>query len=209
MTAENLAPACDALARRDRELGAVLSRWGYPPLWNRRGGFAALVLMILEQQVSLDSARAVFRRLEAAAGGRVAPQNVLALGVDGLRGAGLTRQKAGYCHALAERVAGGELSFTKIARVGEDRARELLRGIRGVGEWTADVYLLFVLRRPDVWPPRDIALMRSIAEVYGLDPMPDDAACLARAERWRPWRSVAARILWHAYLSRRNRAAAF
>ena len=205
VTQDNLARACDALARRDGRLGGIVADWGYPPLWSRGGGFATLVTMILEQQVSLESARAIFRRLERASGG-VTPRNVMRIGVEGLRGAGLTRPKARYCHGLAERVAGGEVRFARIARAADERARELLLDIDGVGEWTANVYLLFVLGRPDVWPPRDLALMKSIAEVYGLDETPRNEACLARAERWRPWRSVAARMLWHAYLCRRGRA---
>ena len=207
VTRDNLPRVCDALTRRDRKLGGIVSSWGYPPLWNRKGGFATLVLMILEQQVSLDSARAVFRRLDESSGG-VTPENVMRMGVDGLRRAGLTRQKAGYCHTLATRVVGGEVDFRRIAGADEGRARELLRNIKGVGDWTANVYLLFVLRRPDIWPVRDVALMRSIAEVYGLAETPRDEACLARAERWRPWRSVAARMLWHAYLCRRGRTVA-
>ncbi len=201
--------ACDELARREPALAAALERHGYPPLWRRRGGFATLVTIILEQQVSLDSARALYRRLEQRLGTVDAPA-VRALGEAGLRGLGLTRQKAAYCARLAARVEDGRTSFHRIARADDAAARSALLAIDGVGPWTADVYLLFVAGRPDIWPPGDVALIRSVEEVFGIDAGDGglrmrDAACQALAERWRPWRSVAARLLWHAYLERRGR----
>lgn len=202
---ERLRVACDELCRRDPAFAASLGTYGYPPLWSRAAGFATLVLIILEQQVSLESARAVYRRLESGCG-RVTPESVSALGQAGLRASGLTRQKAAYCLDLAERVMRGETSFRRIARADDADAHAMLVDIRGIGSWTANVYLLFVLRRPDVWPPNDIALMKSISEVHALDTVPDNDTSQTMAEAWRPFRAAAARMLWHAYLCRRGRA---
>lgn len=201
----DLVSAGNELAQREASFSEILLRHGHPPLMSRAPGLASLVRIILEQQVSLEAARTLYRRLEAAAGG-ILVENLLALGVEGLRAAGLTGQKARYCHELAARVRDGRTSFHRIARADDAVARALLREIPGVGPWSADVYLLFVARRPDIWPPGDLALRRSIAETFELDETPDDRRCLAMAEEWRPWRSVAARLLWHAYLSRRGRS---
>lgn len=196
--------ACDRLAAREPVFARALVAHGYPPLWPRPPGFATLVKIILEQQVSLASARSVYERLEALTGG-VSSASILRLGPQALRDAGLTRQKARYCHELAVRVADGRTSFARIARAADDEARGMLLEITGIGEWSANVYLLFVARRPDIWPPGDVALMRSVAELFGLAGVPANAECVSLADCWRPWRSAAARILWHSYLSRRGR----
>lgn len=194
--------ACDRLAVRDAPFATVLEAHGYPPLWARPPGFATLVSIIAAQQVSLESAGSVLARLERLAG-TLAPGALAALTDDDLRGAGLTRQKARYCRELANRVLDGRTSFRRIGRAGEDDARAMLLEVPGIGPWSADVYLLFAAGKPDIWPRGDVALVRSAAEVFG-EPL-DEPACAARAEQWRPWRSAAARLLWHAYLSRRGR----
>ncbi len=201
---ERLRTACNELASLEPALRQTLDRFGYPPLWSRRSGFGTLVLIILEQQVSLASARAVFNRLEMFAGD-ITPNAILQFSAEQLRQAGLTRQKATYCHGLASRVVSGETSFPKIARAGDENARNMLCEINGVGAWSADVYLLFALRRPDIWPSGDLALIKSVAEICGFDKTPDSETCNRMAEHWRPWRSAAARLLWHAYVSRRGR----
>lgn len=200
----DLISAGNELAQREASFSEILLRHGHPPLMRRPPGLASLVRIILEQQVSLEAARTLYRRLEVAAGGMLV-ENLLALGVEGLRAAGLTGQKARYCHELASRIRDGRTSFHRIARANDAAARAMLCEIPGVGPWSADVYLLFVGRRPDIWPPGDLALKRSIAETFELDVIPDDGRCQTMAEDWRPWRSVAARLLWHAYLSRRGR----
>ncbi len=201
-----LRAACDALAARQAPLQDLLQRFGYPPLWRRPAGFATLVRIVLEQQVSLASAEAVFRRLQAACG-RVEPGRLTALGDAGLRGLGFTRQKAGYCLDLARRVEAGGFSFPAVARRDDAEARAMLLDLRGIGPWSADVYLLFALRRADIWPPGDVALARSVAETFDLADTPGDAELSRRAGAWTPWRSAAARLFWHAYLSRRGRRA--
>ncbi len=201
-----LGAACDELAARQPPLAELLERHGYPPLWRRPTGFVTLVRIILEQQVSLASAGAVFTRLEAACGA-LEPGAVIGLGEAGLRAAGLTRQKAGYTLDLSRRVVDDGFSFRRLARLDGAAARAELLALRGIGPWSADVYLLFALRRADIWPPGDVALARSVMETLGLDRPPPGDVLQEYAEAWRPWRSAAARLLWHAYLCRRGRSA--
>ncbi len=196
--------ATAALAAQDAALAGVVERFGPPPLWPRQPGFATLVRMILEQQVSLDSARAVYRRLRAHAGG-VSAARVVELGAQGLREVGFTRQKAGYCHDLALDIVAGKVSLGRIASASEEEGRAALLAIRGIGPWTADVYRIFALRHADVWPHGDVALADAVHQVKGLRARPDQDRLTKMARQWAPWRSVAARILWHHYLSSRGR----
>ena len=198
-----LIAAVRTLTRRDPALRRLVRRDGPPPLWARPAAFATLLRIILEQQVSLASARATFARLEAAAG-VVSPQAVLAMGVDVLRGVGFTRQKAGYGCALAQDIVRGALNLSRLARTSDEAAREALMRVRGVGRWTADIYLLMALRRPDVWPAGDLALHHALMRAKQLPSLPSTAQAADLATVWAPWRSVAARILWHAYLSERE-----
>ena len=170
-------------------------------MFGRRPGFACLVRIILEQQVSLAAARTMFRRLDAHLGG-ISPHNVVRLGAAGLRQFGLTRQKAAYVSGAAERVLDGRLDFPTIARAGDAQARAMLLGVPGVGPWTVDIYFLMALRRPDVWPQGDLALAVAMREVRGMRRLPDRDQQQRIATRWAPWRSVAARILWMHYLAR-------
>ena len=191
------------LAARDPDLAAVRRSFGVPPLWARRPGFSALVRIILEQQVSLASARAAFERLRGAVD-RLTPRAFLELDAATLRRVGFSRQKAGYCRALAEEIVGGRLRLADLARMDDESAHERLTRLPGVGRWTADIYLLMALGRPDVWPRGDLALARAAQRVKGLPRRPDDDELAAMAEAWRPWRAAAARLLWHDYLSRRR-----
>lgn len=192
------------LAARDPALGRVVETWGVPPRWKRRQGFATLVLLILEQQVSLASAEATFARLEAHAGA-IEPGAILALGEESLKSAGLSRQKARYVHGLAEAAAAGAVDFRKLGRADDDAVRAALLPLKGIGAWTVDIYLLSALQRPDVWPARDLALQEAARALKGLEERPGEAAMQEIGEAWRPWRSVAARILWHHYLNTRRR----
>lgn len=201
----SLAAAVDGLAARDPAIAAAVGRFGAPPLWPRPAGFETLVRLILEQQVSLDSGAAAFRRLEAAAGS-VTPAAVVATGDERLRAAGLTRQKSRYLLALAERVLDGRLDLAALDGLDDEAARGRLTEVPGIGAWTADCYLVFALRRPDAWPVGDIALQAAARELLGLAARPTATELETIGERWRPWRAIAARILWHAYLSARGRA---
>jgi len=197
---ETLAIAAGELASSDPDLAGILARHGPPPLWAREPGFATLVAIILEQQVSLRSGAAAFARLERAAGGNE-PARVAALGEERAREAGLTRQKARYVVGLADWVVDGRLDPDDLAAASDDDVRARLVEVPGIGRWTADIYLLMALGRPDVWPDGDLALAGAMRRAKGLDALPDAAEQRAVAEAWRPWRAVAARILWQAYLA--------
>ena len=200
LTAASLQLGVAELSARDPHLGAVVKRFGTPPLWVRRPGYATLVRIILEQQVSLASAAAAYQRLREAAGG-VTPEAVLATGPARLRRAGLTRQKAAYCHAIARSIVDGTLELRRIGRMADAEARSVLIAAPGVGPWTADIYLLMALRRPDVWPHGDLALAKAVMQVKNLRKIPSYAKLTQMAAQWSPWRAVAARIAWHYYLS--------
>jgi DNA-3-methyladenine glycosylase II len=193
------------LAARDADLAAIVERHGPPPLWDREPGFATLLHIVLEQQVSLASAQAAFDRLIAATH-PLTPERFLALTDAQLLGIGFSRQKARYGRALAAAVADGSLDLSALEAVPDDEVVAALQALPGIGPWTSTVYLLMVLRRPDVWPVGDIALQESARIVKGLDRRPDPVALTAIGEPWRPWRSVAARLLWHDYLARRGRS---
>jgi DNA-3-methyladenine glycosylase II len=190
------------LAVRDRDLARIVDTHGVPPMWGRPTGFATLVWIILEQQVSIAAARTMFRRLGTQLGGCVTPQAVAQRGVDGLRSFGLTRQKARYCHELAMRVIEGSLDLSTLGRLPEEEARRVLLAVTGIGHWSVDIYFLMALRRPDVWPRGDLALAVALREVKRLRAVPTHERQHAIAMRWAPWRSVAARILWTHYLAR-------
>jgi DNA-3-methyladenine glycosylase II len=203
LTHESLAAGVRALARRDPDFAALYRRNGLPPMWARRPGFPTLVHIVLEQQVSIVAARSLFRRVSAALGG-MTPERVLERGATGLHSLGLTRQKASYCEALAAAVLGGSLSLAGIARADDTEGRAALLALRGIGPWSADIYYLMALRRPDVWPVGDLALAIALQEVKRLRRRPDTERQLAISAVWAPWRSVAARLLWHHYLSTRR-----
>ena len=168
-------------------------------MWGRPTGFATLVQIILEQQVSLASGRAGFQRLAALTGSPTADRIATLTPAD-LRRAGLTRQKAEYIHRLAVATARGEFDPATLRRLGDDEARAALVSLKGIGPWSADVYLLMALRRADAWPAGDLALQIAAMEVMRLRELPTAKDLERIGERWRPWRAVAARILWAHYL---------
>lgn len=184
----------------DPDLAGIVERHGPPPLWARKPGFETLVRIILEQQVSLASAEAARQRLVGAAGA-IEPAAIVGAGDEGLRAAGLTRQKSRYLLGLAGDVLEGRLDLDAIAAADDDAARVGLTSLLGIGRWTADIYLLMALGRPDVWPTGDLALAAAMRRAKGLATLPTGAEQSLIAEPWRPWRAVAARLLWHAYLA--------
>jgi DNA-3-methyladenine glycosylase II len=188
------------LAAVDQDLAGIAERHGVPPLWAREQGFETLVRIILEQQVSLASAEAARLRLVGAAGA-VETGAIVAAGEDALRAAGLTRQKAHYVVALARDVLDERLDLDAIAAADDTEARARLTSQLGIGQWTADIYMLMALGRPDVWPTGDLALAGAMRRAKALDASPTGAEQEVIAEAWRPWRAVAARLLWHAYLA--------
>jgi DNA-3-methyladenine glycosylase II len=190
----------DRLVARDTDLAGVVARHGPPPLWAREPGFATLVHIILEQQVSLRSAEAAMGRLVAAAG-EVSAAAIVAAGPEQLIPAGLTRQKTRYLLGLSQGVLDGRLDLDALASADDQTARHHLLGFAGIGPWTADIYLLMALGRPDIWPVGDLALATAMRRVKRLATVPRSDDQLGMAEKWRPLRAVAARILWHSYLA--------
>ena len=203
LTRASLVPAVESLARRDRGLARIVERHGPPPLWARPAGFGTLTRIVLEQQVSLAAAATLHRRVAGTLPGGWTPDAVLAVGTDGLRARGLTRQKASYVSALAARLATGELRLRALARAPDAVVAEELTRVPGIGPWSASIYLLMALRRPDVWPPGDLALHKALAQLRSLRRTPSSGEAVQLAARWAPLRAVAARILWHGYLSDR------
>lgn len=191
------------LADRDEHLAAVVKTYGQPPLWVREPGFPTLVYIILEQQVSLASARAAFARLKAAAD-PLTPSRFLKLSDSELLRIGFSRQKTLYTRLLAESLARRYFNLRDLHQLHDDCARKMLVTFKGIGRWTADIYLLSALRRPDVWPTGDLALATAVQEVKGLRRRPSPEKLETLSVPWKPWRAVAARLFWHAYLSRRG-----
>jgi DNA-3-methyladenine glycosylase II len=204
LTPEGLLAAVAELAARDTDLAGIVARHGPPPLWDRKPGFPTLLHIVLEQQVSLASARAAFYRLQAAAD-PLTPASFLRLTDAELLAIGFSRQKARYGRALAKAIGTGALDLDGLTGLDDDAVDRALQAIPGIGPWTSTIYLLMVLGRPDVWPAGDMALAAAVGEVKGLDHRPDAAEMTELGAVWRPWRSVAARLFWHDYLARRGR----
>ena len=203
LSLELLHEAVDQLVAEDQPLRRVFERFGYPPLWARASGFATLIHIILEQQVSLASARAAMDRLIAALG-EVTPGNFLTLDDAALRAIGFSRQKTRYGRELAQAILSGSLDIDGLARLADESVSAELIKIKGIGAWTANIYLLMVLRRPDIWPRGDRALAVGVKEVLELDKVPSYPDLDNIAQRWQPYRSVAARLIWHHYLNTRR-----
>jgi DNA-3-methyladenine glycosylase II len=182
-------------------LARIHSTYGDPPLWRRATGFTTLVHIILEQQVSLKSAKSMLVRLQGVIE-PFEPQRFLELGDAHLRSLGVTRQKSAYLIDLSTSIVNGQLSFTNLARMSDDEARLALTRIKGIGLWSADVYLLMAMRRADIWPAGDLALAVAMKELKGLAARPGPIELEQWAEQWRPLRAVAARMLWQYYLGK-------
>ena len=197
--------AVDLLVSEEAVFAAVIDEHGAPPFWSRPAGFGTLVWLIMEQQVSLESGAAMYRRLHGLLG-TITPETVAASTESALRGIGVTRQKTAYLLELGRSVAGGDLDLDDLASMPLSEARDALLGVRGIGPWTADVYLLSALRFPDVFPLGDRALQVGAGEVLGMLAVPDRDELELLSLPWRPIRAVAARIIWHAYLGKRGRA---
>jgi DNA-3-methyladenine glycosylase II len=195
------------LAVRDSDLARVVETYGAPPLWVREPGFPSLVYIILEQQVSLASARAAFQRLRVAAN-PLSPERFLTLSDRQLKEIGFSRQKTLYIRLLAESLVKKYLDLNDLHDLSDEAARKLLIALKGIGIWTADIYLLSALRRPDVWPIGDLALAVAVQEVKRLRSRPSPERLEKISQPWRPHRATAARLFWHAYLSKRGQNSA-
>ena len=200
---ENFHRLCNEVAHRDTSLQSVLDTYGYPPMWTRSNTFATLIHIILEQQVSLASAKAAFNKLKQKIG-RITPEKLLSLSDEEMRSCYFSRQKTIYARALAESLLSGKIRLKDCTNHHDDHVRLQLRQVKGVGDWTIDVYLLFALQRTDVFPIGDLAMIKALKEIKQLDKSVGKESLLKIADNWRPYRSVATMILWHHYLSIRN-----
>jgi DNA-3-methyladenine glycosylase II len=201
LTKETLATAAQALAARDRRFRLIHQTHGTPPMWGRRPGFTTLLRIVLEQQVSLISARSMYERLRA----NIDPfdtATILERGELYLRSLGMTRQKAHYAIQVAQAFTNGNLK--SLSQLSDGEAHATLTQIKGVGPWSANIYLLMALRRPDVWPDGDIALATAVKKLHKLEHRLSFVELARMAEAWRPYRSVAARMLWQYYLAERD-----
>lgn len=199
---ENFAGLCDALAKKDPHIKQILEAYGYPPVWTREPVFETLVHIILEQQVSLASAKAALLKLKEKIG-TVTPEKLLSLTDDELKACYFSRQKTAYTRGLARAIVSGELSIPALTQLPDEEVRAKLTRIKGIGNWTVDVFLMMVLHRTDLFPTGDIALMNSVRHVKEL-PHYSKEEILGLAEAWRPHRTVAAFVFWHAYIKRKN-----
>lgn len=197
---ETLAYGVDFLCGQDPGLAEINRTCGSPPLWEREADFATLIRIILEQQVSLASAKAAFQRLLSIVN-PLKPEAFLQLDDNTLKTAGFSRQKMGYGRNLARAIAEGGLDIATLGGLDDIAARSQLTKIKGIGQWTADIFLLMALRRPDVWPKGDLALAVALQHVKKLDSRPGFQEMEKLSEVWKPWRAVAARMLWHYYLT--------
>jgi DNA-3-methyladenine glycosylase II len=195
------------LARIDSDLADVVTKYGSPPLWVREPGFPTLVYIILEQQVSLASARALFDKLKKAVN-PLTPARFLKLTEAEMRILGFSRQKTLYTRLLAQAIQKRQFALHTLGEISDDHVREKLLALKGVGNWTADIYLMSALRRPDIWPVGDLALAVAVQEVKRLRKRPSPEKLEKMSAPWKPWRAVAARMFWHRYLSKRGQSGA-
>ena len=197
-TAQQLRDSLDAIAAIEPGFAAALARAGYPEPRVREPGYETLLRTIVGQQVSVASAGAVWRKLEAELGEGCAPDVLLARDYDALRACGLSRQKQGYARSLAEMVVTGTLDLHALPADDEEAIAQLVR-IKGIGRWSAEIYLLFAEGRPDIWPAGDLAVQIETGRILGLPERPSEKATRALADGWRPHRGAAAIMAWHHY----------
>lgn len=194
----------EVVCRGDPDLARIHRQYGPPPMWAREPGFATLVKIILEQQVSLSSAQAAFNRLSELVR-PLTPEGLLQLDDATLKACGFSRQKTGYARGLAQDILSGKLDLNALGNMDDESVRAALMRVKGIGVWSADIYLLMALKRADIWPRGDLALAQSMRRVKELQAIPSQEEMGEISRAWQPWRAVAARFLWHDYLSRNGK----
>lgn len=198
LTADQLTTALDALAAREPAFAAALQRAGYPEPRIRDRGYATLLRTIIGQQVSVKAAASIWNKLESIVGDLTDPHTIARATPEQLREAGLSRQKAGYAKSLADEVTGGTLDLMRLPADDEEAIAQLVR-IKGIGRWSAEIYLLFAEGRTDIWPAGDLAVQIEIGRILGHQERPSEKLCRDLAESWRPHRGAAAIFAWHHY----------
>jgi DNA-3-methyladenine glycosylase II len=202
-TSDNFQQLCNELAKRDIVFKNILQQHSYPPLWTRPASFATLIHIVLEQQVSLASARAAFNKLKEKTGA-ITPANLLKLTDEELRACYFSRQKTVYARHLAEAFLSKKIRLHTLTDRPDDDIRNTLTQVKGIGNWTVDVYLLFALQRTDVFPVGDLAMINALKQVKQLPKHTPKEELLQVAEAWRPYRSIATMLLWHHYIKTKN-----
>ncbi|MBJ7445206.1 MAG: DNA-3-methyladenine glycosylase 2 family protein [Sphingobium sp.] len=197
-TTDTLRNSLDAIAAIEPGFGAALGRVGYPEPRLREPGYETLLRTIVGQQVSVAAAAAVWRKLEAELGAGCAPDALLSRDYDALRACGLSRQKQGYARSLAEMVLSGALDLNALPADDEEAIAQLIQ-IKGIGRWSAEIYLLFAEGRPDIWPAGDLAVQIEVGRILGLPERPSEKMTRQLAEAWRPHRGAVAIMAWHHY----------
>lgn len=198
LSAKQLAEGIDAIAAKEPAIAAALARTGYPEPRIRATGYQTLLRTIVGQQVSVAAAASMWRKLEAQLGEDMPAEALLAAEFDTLRACGLSRQKQGYVRSLCELVVSGALDLENLPAEDEEAIDQLVR-IKGIGRWSAEIYLLFAEGRPDIWPAGDLAVQAGIGKILGLAERPSEKATRALAEDWRPHRGAIAILTWHCY----------
>ena len=200
---QNFHSICDKLARKDRHLFTIIRQYGYPPIWTRKENFQTLIHIILEQQVSLASARAALNKLKEKIG-IIIPKKLLTLSDEELKACYFSRQKTVYARCLANAIVSKQIILKNFSDLDDAEIRRQLKAIKGIGDWTVDVYLLFALQRTDIFPLGDLAMVNALKEVKQLSKETKQEELLKLAERWRPHRSIATMLLWHYYIQKRG-----
>ena len=198
LQADALHAGLDAIAASEPGMARALQIAGYPEPRIRETGYATLLRTIVGQQVSVASAASVWTKLEALLGPEIRPEVLLAAEFDALRGCGLSRQKQGYVRSLCELVVAGTLDLDNLPADDEEAIAQLV-AIKGIGRWSAEIYLLFAEGRPDIWPAGDLAVQAGLHKILGLEARPSEAETRRLAEPWRPHRGAAAIFTWHCY----------
>jgi len=196
----NFQSICDTLAERDSDLARIIQTYGYPPMWNRPNSFESLVHIILEQQVSLASALSALNKLKERIL-NITPARVLLLTDEEMKACYFSRQKTVYVRYLAEAILSGQIDLDGFVRLPDDEIRRQLVALKGIGNWTVDVYLMFVLQRADIFPVGDLAAVNAFKRLKGLPPANTREELVELSGAWRPYRTVATMLLWHYYLS--------
>ena len=198
----NFKKLCDEIAKQDAALQNIVMQYGYPPLWSRDPTFETLIHIILEQQVSLASARAALHKLKEKVGA-ITAQKLLALTVEEMKSCYFSRQKIVYAKHLAETIVRGELVVEDLWVMEDDEVRHQLKKIKGIGDWTVDVFLMMVLHRCNLFPVGDIALANSVRHELNAPQMGKEEILLL-SQKWKPYRTIAAFLFWHAYIQRKG-----
>lgn len=204
-TSDSFHSFCDKLIATDPDLAAIFNAYGYPPFWNRPNTFETLVHIILEQQVSLASALSALNKLKERLR-ELTPARLLLLTDEEMRACYVSRQKNSYLKYLAEAIVSGQLNMEALQDMPDDEVRARLTALKGIGNWTADIYLIFVLQHPDVFPIGDLAAVNALKRVKNLPADSTKEQVLEVAAQWQPYRTIATMLLWHYYLSAPKKA---